>query len=122
MIIRDNMTMEEIIHELTCEYGDSFNWYLIPLTKSTGFFVDELKRELGEGDNIFSSKIYAVAKCESNDDVLFLICDDSLKELWRIYHLTYSSDNSIGFPKYAEFTSRKSVADFIQNQYVAEFL
>lgn len=118
MIITDNMTIEEIMYQLDKKYGEDFNWRLIPLSQSNGHFVDELKRELDENDLFLKHKIWAVAKCTSNDDVLYLREGD----IWRIYHLTYSSNNENGFPKYVEFNSRKSAAEYIQNQFISEFL
>lgn len=72
MIITDNMTIEEIMYQLDKKYGEDFNWRLIPLSQSNGHFVDELKRELDENDLFLKHKIWAVAKCTSNDDVLYL--------------------------------------------------
>ena len=117
-----DMTIEEIFYNLFEKYGDEFNWRMIPLTESQGAFIDELKRELGEENDVFQDKVYAVAKCDSNDDVLFLVCNGSVEGLWRIYHLSYTSDNSPGFPRYKEFSSRKAVGDFIENQFINEFL
>lgn len=116
------MTMEAIICHLVEKYGDEFNWRMIPSMASQGAFVDELKRELGEESDIFHDRIYAVAKCDSADDVLFLIGDGSTEELWRIYHLTYTADNAPGFPRYQEFSNGKAVGDFIEDQFVREFL
>lgn len=118
MIIREDMTIEEIMIDLADEY-ENFNWQLIRLSEATGYFVNELKKETGNLNNI--ERIYAVAKCESNDDVLFLMCDEKQGTLWRIYHLTYSS-HSKGYPKYEEFKSRKDVCDYIQNKFIEEFL
>lgn len=118
MIITDYMTIEEIMCQLDKEYGEDFNWMMIPFSQSNGYFVDELKRELAENDLFLKHKIRAVAKCTSNDDVLFLREDG----IWRIYHLTYSSNNENGFPKYVEFHSRKSAAEYIQNQFITEYI
>lgn len=116
------MTIEEIFCRLSEKYGKEFNWHMIPFTESQGFFVEELKRELGEENAIFDHEVYAVAKCDSNDDVLFLIGVGDTEGTWRIYHLTYSSDNSEGYPQYDEFTSRSCVGDFIENHFINEFL
>lgn len=118
MIITDDMTIEEIMYQLDKEYGEDFNWMMIPLTQSGGYFVNELKRELNENDKFLRKKVWAVAKCTSNDDVLFL----SEGNIWRIYHLTYSSNKENGFPQYVEFSSRKLVAEYIQNQFIAKYL
>lgn len=115
------MTIEEVFYKLSEKYGDEFNWRLITLTESQGNFTDELKRELGEESNIFQNTVYAIAKCDSNDNVLFLISDGSVEGLWRIYHLTYTSNNLPGFPLYNEFTSRNAVGEFIENQFINEF-
>lgn len=118
MIITDFMTIEEIMIELEKEYGEDFNWMLIPLSQSTGYYVNELKRELNENDIFLRKKVWAVAKCTSNDDVLFL----SEGNIWRIYHLTYSSNKENDFPQYVEFNSRKLAAEYIQNQFRSEYL
>ena len=45
------------------------HFYMLPFTNH--FYVEELNKELGE--RAFKQKVFSVAKCESNDDVLFLI-------------------------------------------------
>lgn len=50
---------------------------MIPSTQSQGALVDELKRELGEENDLFQDGVYAVAKCDSNDDALFFISHGS---------------------------------------------
>lgn len=115
------MTIEEVFYNLYEKYGDKFNWCMIPFT-TQGTFVDELRRELREESYIIQDKVYAVAKCDSNDDVLFLICNGSAEGLWRIYHLTYTSNNLPEFPRYEEFMSRNAVGNFIENQFINEFL
>lgn len=122
MEIANNMTIEEIMGDLASEYGEDFNWRLICSSESREHFLSELKKELGSEHSIFSNSIWAVAKCESNDDVLYLICDPIAGEIWRIYHLTYSANNTIGFPEFEEFKSRKAAADYIQQRFVIEYL
>lgn len=118
MIITDDMTIGEIIYRLNKEYGEDFNWITIPVTQSGGYFVTELKRELNDDDEFLRKKVWAAAKCTSNDDVLFF----SEENIWRIYHLTYSSNKENVFPRYIEFSSRKSAAEYIQDQFIAEYL
>lgn len=121
MIITDTMTIETILDDLAHEYGEDFNWHMIPF--SDKFFVNELKKELETNDPFLSNGVYAVAKCDSNDDVLFVSGDKTgTKEIWRIYHLTYSHNKSSGFPVYQEFDSRKATAEYIQNQFIEEYL
>lgn len=121
MMITDDITMEEIMYQLEKEYGEDFNWRIVLPDKSKNF-VDELKKELNENDPFLSNRVYAIAKCDSNDDVLFLAEDNKGSEIWRIYHLTYTVDHADDFPEYQEFNSRKTAADYIQNQYIAEYL
>lgn len=71
----------------------------------------------GKNDNLVDLDIYSVAKCDSNDDVLFLV-----GELWRIYHLTYSANNMPGYPKYEEFSSRREATEYIRALYVNDYL
>ena len=116
------MTIEEIFCNLYEKYGEEFNWSMVPFTQSKGFFVDELKKELGIDNSLFHKNVFAVAKCDSNDDVLYLIGDGSVEGIWRIYHLTYSTNNSDGFPCYEEFTSRCDVGSYIEKMFVNENL
>ncbi len=122
--ITDRMTVEEIMEELYREYGKEFNWHMIPLSQaSRGFFIEELKKELGEDNDFFKNDVYAVAKCDSNDDVLYLTGEGKTEtdEIWRIYHLTYSPVNKDGFPKYTEFASRKAAMEYIRDGFEREY-
>lgn len=66
------MTIEEVFSDLYDKYGEDFNWYMLPLTQADGMFVTELKNEIGEDHFLYDKRIWAVAKCESNDDVLYV--------------------------------------------------
>lgn len=45
------------------------------------------------------------------DDVLYVDGDAfGTKEIWRIYHLTYSVEHENGYSLFQEFDSRKAVA------------
>lgn len=116
------MNVDEIFNNLIDKYGEEFIWQQIPSSESTGYFVNELKKELGQDHILFRQKVYSIAKNDSNDDVLFLFCDENKNEVYRIYHLTYSTNNSIGYPKYEEFSDIKSLESFIEKQYVDEYL
>ena len=108
------MTVEELFEKLIGKYGDNFNWTLVPFSNNS--FVDELNKELG--DNKFTHPIFAVAKCEANDDVLFLIEEDD----YRIYHLTYSKNNINGYPRFILFDGRLSAINYIEKEYVDNYL
>ena len=46
---RLKLTLEEVFYNLFDEYGEKFNWRLIPLTQSgRGIFIDELKKEIAK--------------------------------------------------------------------------
>lgn len=113
MLFTDSMTVEEILATLTEEFGDEFNWFLLPADNTS--FANELKKELSADDPFLAGKIHAIAKCGSNDDVLFRsVTNDSC--LLRIYHLTYSACNRSGFPKYVDFPDAKSVGEYLLEQ------
>ena len=103
------MTAEEYFELLYEKYGDDFNWMMISF--SNKHFVEELIRELGA--NAPDAPVYSIAKCASNDNVLFLIGD-----VFRIYHLTYSATNAKGFPKYIEFCDLASAMEHIEKEYL----
>ena len=77
------------ISQLCDKYGGDFNWGIVP--EKNGF-VSELRKET---DISQYSEAVAIARSYSCDDVLFLL-DNSI---FRIYHLTYSTNNVNGFPK-----------------------
>lgn len=113
------MTAEEVFCDLYSKYGEEFNWRMIPLTDK--YFVEELKRELGQEHIIFANSIYAVARSDSNDDVLYLLCGDSRGDVYRIYHLTYSGDNKDGYPRYKEFVGILAVKEYMEEQFANEY-
>jgi len=76
-------------------------------------FVNELKHELGI--KFANSSISSIAKCESNDDVLFLF-----ESVYRIYHLTYSN-NSCNL-SYIEFIDLNSAMKYIEKDYTENYL
>lgn len=56
---------------------------MLPLTDKG--FVEELKKELSQEHSIFEKSVYAAARSDSNDDVLYLLCGDSRGDVYRIY-------------------------------------
>lgn len=114
------MTMEEVFYDLNQKYGEEFNWRMLPHTDMC--FVEELKKELGQEYSMFDKRVYALARSDSNDDVLFLLCGDSGGDVYRIYHLTYSSKNKEGYPRYREFASTQAVKKYIEERFIDEYL
>lgn len=116
------MTEEEVFCDLLNKYGEDFNWYMILLTKSNGFFVDELKKEIGKEHFLYKKDISAVAKCTSNDDVLYVTGNGCGADIYYIFHLTYSENNLDGFPRYKEFGNIYAVKDFIEQSLIQGYM
>lgn len=106
------MTAEELFDGLFDKYGEDFPWHMIPLSQSSGAFAEELKKEIGKGHSLYHKKVWAVAKCESNDDVLYVTED----EIYYIFHLAYSTQNLEGFPKYEKFADIYAVKEFFESR------
>lgn len=115
------MTAEEMFCNLYDKYGEDFNWYMIPFTQSDGALVTELKKEIGKGHFLYDKKIWAVAKCESNDDVLYLSGEKG-QDIYYIFHLTYSEHNLDGFPQCEKFESILAVKEFIERTYIKSYM
>ncbi|WP_051563430.1 hypothetical protein [Butyrivibrio sp. LB2008] len=96
------------VNKLELKYGDEFNW---GTDMDNAFFEKELIKELVISPN---SNVKALARSYSDDDVLFLLDE----EVYRIYHLTYS----VGTPRYIEFADGKSAVEYIEKQFVEEYL
>ena len=79
------MTAEEVFCELSDKYGDDFNWHMLPLSNHT--FTAELKKEIGNRHFLYHKQIWAVAKCDSNDDVLYLADSGEGTDIYYIFHL-----------------------------------
>ena len=96
------------INNLEQKYCEAFNW---GTDMDNVFFEKELRKELVISPN---SNVKALARSYSNDDVLFLLDE----EIYRIYHLTYS----VGTPRYIDFADGKSAVEYIEKQFVEEYL
>lgn len=111
------MTAEEVFSGLYDKYGEDFNWHMIPLSQASGAFVEELKKEIGVEHFLYNKRIWAVAKCDSNDDVLYVTGNGLGADIYYMFHLTYSANNSDGFPRYEEFADIFAVKEFIEREY-----
>lgn len=114
------MTAEEVFSDLIEKYGEDFNWGM--LSFSDNYFLKELENEIGKDNILFEQNVWAVARCYSNDDVLYLVGSKEENDIYRIYHLTYSAVNANGFPIYQEFVGIEKVREYIEKQYVEEYL
>lgn len=109
------MTAEEVFGDLFDRYGEEFDWHMVPLTDKT--FVEELKREIGKDHFLYGREIWAVAKCDARDDVLYLSVDEDGKGVYYIFHLTYSGHNLSGFPRYKKFSGIKEAGEYIEQEF-----
>ncbi len=67
------MIFEEAFDILCSELGDEFNWEFIKFTDK--YFRNQAKKEITEGHSLYEVTLYSVARCTSNDDVLFITSD-----------------------------------------------
>lgn len=101
---------EKIFDVLIQQYGDNFNWYILPIENT---FDAELKKEIQKDHFLFGKEAYAIAKCDANDDVLYVMHMDGV-DTFCIVHLTFSKQNEIGFPKYKMFENIVAVISYIE--------
>lgn len=94
---------------------------MVPLSQSNGTLVKELKKEIGKEHFLYHKKIWAVAKCESNDDVLYVTAGESGTDIYYIFHLTYSKQKFTGFPKYEKFADIYAVKEFIEQAFIKDY-
>ena len=105
---------ENLFFELIKKYGEDFNW----IETKNDVFVNQLNLELDKTHLLYARVKKALAKCESNDDVLFLLDNND----FAIVHLTYSTKNANGFPKHKYFSNLPSAISYIEQQFVSEFM
>lgn len=58
----------------------------------------------------------------TNDDVLYVTENECGADIYYIFHLTYSENNSDGSPQYTEFKSIHSVKDFIKQSFIQSYM
>ena len=104
--------MKELFSSLEAKYGEDFNWYLIPESKTS--FAAEAYREIHPSHPLFGHKLRAIAKCESNDDVLFISETDNNKAYYVI-HLTYRQHNDGNFPISIHLKDMNDVRQYIES-------
>lgn len=117
---RQRMTAEEVFNDLSEKYGDSFPWRMLPFSDKG--FVTELKREIDQNHFLYNRKIWAVAKSDSSDDVLFVTENEYKEDIYYIVHLTYSDDNVKGYPQCKVLSEIEKVKQYIEETYVMDFV
>ena len=106
------MTVYNTLFDLSSQYGEAFPWYILPPDQS--YYVDELRKEMDTRHPLLQKTIHAIAKCQANDDVLF-VCGDSWQQpSYVIVHLTWQTNNTAGFPHYESFADVDSLREWLE--------
>ena len=111
----DVKTLKQKIEDLASndiEWNKLFSEYYGKRNDYNGY---DFKSEYGK-------KIRAVAKCESNDDVLYVLRNGMGRDIYYLVHLTYSAHNADGFPRYEEFADLFAVKEFIERSYIEGYM
>ena len=104
------MTLEEIFYDLDRQYGDSFSWRMLPLTDRS--FAAEPKREIGESHPLWGRRLWAVARCDSDDRALYLTEDGE----YHVVHLTWSGHNEESFPRCRRLSGIEEVREVLERE------
>lgn len=101
-----------MLQELIKKYGDDFNWWI---PKDMDFLNEEIKEELVKEHKLYGKNLKAIAKCESNDDVLF-------RDENKIYivHLLWNK-GSKELPLYIEFLYSEEAINYIEKEYINKY-
>lgn len=94
------------------KYGDDFNWWI---PNNMEFLNKQIKRELVEEHKLYGETLMPIAKCESNDDVLY-----QSKDRFYIVHLLWKKGNKES-PSFFEFINLEEAIDYIEKDYVNKF-
>ncbi len=113
------MLVERLFESLFAKYGDEFNWMILPLSNQT--YNKQAEKEIKKGHSLYGVNLTAVAKCESNDDVLY-VTENKGGTLYIILHLTYSENQDIAYPEYIMFDNLCEAEKYLENQYVEQYL
>ena len=104
-----------MLENLIDRYGKDFNWFEIDkIGKSFGeAFVKEAYKEISRNHPLYRVKLVAIAKCDSNDDVLF----KTDKGQYVIVHLTYTEVNTDRYPRFVVFSTEDEAISYIEQEY-----
>lgn len=107
------MEIEKCFEELEKKYGEDFCWFRIDPEQNG--FVAEAYREITEGHSLYGMKLTCLAKCEANDDVLYI----TEHEQFVVIHLTYSENNAVGYPKYKLLDTHQELKEYLEQSYIS---
>lgn len=101
-----------MIKKLIEKYGDDFNWWI---PNNMEYLNKEIQKELVIGHELKGKDLKAIAKCQSNDDVLF----QGENKVYIVHLLWNKGDNT--FPRYIEFLNLEQAINFIEKEYIDEY-
>lgn len=58
---------------------------------------------------------------DSNDNVLYVVREENVEDIYYTFHLTYSEHNANGFLKYREFKCITDVKEYIEQTFISEY-
>ena len=105
----------KIFDKLENKYGDDFGWYRV--SSEMDSFVSEAYREIKQDHPLFGLKLSCLAKCEGNDDVLYL----TEYGQFVVIHLTYSENNIPGYPRYKLLDTHQELNEYLEQDVMSKF-
>jgi len=108
------MTFDELYGNLYAKYGEKFNWKMLSFIDKT--YIQEAEQEIKKGHFLYGKRLWSVAKCTDNDDVLFVTGNDG-KDLYVILHLTYNDNQDINYPEYVLIDNIYELEKYLIKQY-----
>ena len=116
----NKMTFEEAFEILCSELGDEFNWEFISFTKKS--FCNHAKKDIKEDHPLYGKILHSIARCTSNDDVLFVTSDEQGGNLYIIIHLTYSNNSCLNFPRFITLGGTDGMMDYLRKNFKEQML
>lgn len=112
-------TFTGIIAELYNCYYEYFTWMFISDNKM--HFIDQLKKEITPGHDLYGIDFLPELKNDMNDDVIYS-CRENEIEIFCLIHLTYSNYNDINFPQYKRIGDLKALKEYLESTIEREYL
>ena len=100
--------IDKCFEELESKYGEDFCWFKV-ISKQNSF-VSEAYREITEGHPLYGMKLTCLAKCEANDDVLYITEHGQ----FVVIHFTYSKSNKVDYPKYKLLDTHQELKEYLE--------
>lgn len=108
------MTFDELYGNLYEKYGENFNWKMLSFIDKT--YTQEAEKEIKKGHFLYGKRLWPVAKCTDNDDVLFVTGNNG-KDLYVILRLTYNDNQDINYPEYVLIDNIYELEKYLIKQY-----